>query len=97
MSSLTEGKAVKTSRKTDTLASLIAERDSLRKRMHAALLRIYPLGSLLHWRHGQHWQTSRVLDHSDYSEGAVQAQNTNTGKTRWFRFSEIAWYETLGD
>lgn len=84
----------KTHRKAETLVMLKLERDKLQKRMHAALLREYPVGSILNWRHGQHWQTSRVLEHSDYAEGAVRAENTNTGKSRWFRFAEIVWYET---
>lgn len=84
-------------RKAETITMLALERDKLHKRMHAALRREYPVGSILHWRHGQHWQTSRVLDHSDYGEGAVQAQNTNTGNARWFRFGEIVWYETHGE
>ena len=78
------------------LPALIKDMDALKGKILDALKREYPVGAIVQWRHGTHWQEGEVIDHFAHWTGsgaALQARNTKTGKVKVLTASDIVWEE----
>lgn len=84
----------KSPRKPLEMRFLLKQRAKLNKEIFEALKREYPLGSVVHWKHGVHEQRGRVVDHWEgYEDPMVQVENVNTGNKRRLTATSIIWYE----
>jgi hypothetical protein len=67
----------------------MAQREKLDECIAKALVREYPVGSIVHWYHGRNVQNGKVTEHWGTT---LRARNVNTGKYKDLNAGQVHWY-----